>query len=91
MLDVTGARVEYTGLLVAGYVGLPVICLTGMLSAWVLLPVLSLPVGFSLVRRVWQNTEGPRLNRLLASTASLSLIFSLLLVFGLVFSVHLPV
>jgi 1,4-dihydroxy-2-naphthoate octaprenyltransferase len=90
MLDVAGTRVEYTALLIAGYVGLPALCLTGIRSAWVMLPVLSLPVGISLIRRIWHGTAGPQLNRLLAATASLALVFSLLLAFGLVFSVHLP-
>jgi 1,4-dihydroxy-2-naphthoate octaprenyltransferase len=90
VLDVTGTRAEYTVLLVAAYVGLPVVWFTGILSFWVLMPALSLPVGIALIKRIWQDTTGPKLNGLLAATASLALIFSLLLAVGLVFSVHLP-
>jgi 1,4-dihydroxy-2-naphthoate octaprenyltransferase len=77
-------------LLTGGYIGILAVWLTGAMSFWALMPILSLPLGLSLMKRIWHGTAGPELNHLLAATAALSLIFSLLLALGLVLSIHLP-
>ena len=79
-----GAKLEYTLLLVGAYV-LPVtIWLGGLTSGWVLLTCLSIPMAFSLNRKIRQTSGGPVLNQALAQTAKLSLVFSILLSVGLI-------
>ena len=90
MLGEAGTKLEYTGLLTGAYIGILVAWSTGAVSFWALMPILSLPLGLSLVKRIWHGTAGPELNQLLAATAAFSLIFSLLLALGLVLSAHLP-
>ena len=88
MLGEFGTKIEYTGLVAGSYICLLTFWITGAVSFWGLMPVLSLPLGISLVRRIWRGATGPAFNQLLAATASLSLIFSLLLAFGLVLANH---
>jgi 1,4-dihydroxy-2-naphthoate octaprenyltransferase len=51
---------------------------------WVLLAWLTLPLAVRLVRVIYGATEGPPLNKALACTANLDLLFSLLFAIGLV-------
>jgi NitT/TauT family transport system substrate-binding protein len=60
--------------------------LAGFASAWVLLPLASLPLAFLQIRLIRQLSDGPALNDLLAQTARLSFFFSVLLAVGLVLS-----
>ena len=79
-----GAKLEYTLLLVAAY-ALPVaVWMGGVASGWVLLTCLSIPMAFSLNRKIRQAKGGLVLNQALAQTAKLSLVFSILLAIGLV-------
>lgn len=81
-LGARGARAEY-GLLVAGAYGVAAaLGLWGGRSGWVFLPYLSLPLALRLVRTVQTGTAGAALNPVLASTAQLGLVFSLLLALG---------
>ena len=89
MLGESGTKVEFTGLLICSYIAVLVAWFTGAVPFWALMPFLSLPLGISLIRRIWLRAAGPELNQLLAATAGLSLIFSLLLALGLVLSIHL--
>lgn len=80
----TGTRSEYTILIAAAYV-LP------LLLWWiydfhplVLLPWLTLPLAVRLLRQIWRD-QGRPLNKALAGTAQLGLIFSLALAIGLIF------
>ena len=84
ILGERGTKIEYTLLAAGSYLGVLVFYFAGAVPLWGLMPVLSLPLGISLVRRIWRETSGPELNQVLAATAGLSLIFSLLLAFGLV-------
>jgi 1,4-dihydroxy-2-naphthoate octaprenyltransferase len=77
------ALAEYAGLLLAAY-AVPVALALRGLSPWVLLPLATAPLGVGLARRVQAHTDGPTLNRCLAGTAKLLLIFSLLLAAGLI-------
>ncbi len=68
------------------YLLAPVTWLFGPLTAWVLLPWLTLPVAAPLVRQVRNHTDGPSLNAALAQTGMLQLAFCMLLSAGLLLS-----
>lgn len=70
-------RKEYAGLIAGAYVLLPVYWLLGLISIWWWLPWLTLPLAVPLVRRVARES-GPALNAVLAGTARLQLLFSIL-------------
>jgi 1,4-dihydroxy-2-naphthoate octaprenyltransferase len=77
-----GARIEY-GLLVAGAYLVPLgIWLADVRSAWVLLPWLSAPLAVRLLRTIRSGAAGAALNPVLAATAQLGLVFSLLFAVG---------
>ncbi|MFH1487519.1 MAG: 1,4-dihydroxy-2-naphthoate polyprenyltransferase, partial [Pseudomonadota bacterium] len=80
-----GAKIEYVCLLAGAYITPPVLLASGLLSVFSLLPILSLPMAFALVRSILYK-EGPVLNKTLAGTAQLSLLFSVLFSIGLVLS-----
>ncbi len=84
ILGARGARLEYAALLAAAYAGMPALWLAGAVPVLALLSLLSLPLAISLVKRLSRSAAGPELNRLLADTARLALVFSLLLSAGLV-------
>jgi len=78
------SRMEYI-LLVAGAYTVPIImAAVGVFCAWVLLPLLSAPLAWRQIRTIRHSSGGPALNRLLAATARLALVFSLLLSIALV-------
>jgi 1,4-dihydroxy-2-naphthoate octaprenyltransferase len=80
------ARTLY-GLMVYGaFVTAPAPWVAGALSAWLLLPLLLLPVAVGLVRLVRRHADGPTLNRALARTGMLQLAFCVLLSAGLLAS-----
>lgn len=82
-LGPVGARVEYA-LLVAGAYLAPVAMVWGLGgSAWLLLPLATLPVGVVLTVRV-ARLNGRPLNRVLAATGQLELVYAALLAAGLV-------
>jgi 1,4-dihydroxy-2-naphthoate polyprenyltransferase len=70
--------IEYAALLIGSYFALPLIWLTSGGVWWWLLPWLSLPLAVRLVRAIGSES-GSMLNRRLAQTAQLALVFSLLL------------
>jgi len=80
-----GTRREFLTLMVAAYLIPIVLWVADLASHWLLLPVLSTPLAFSLVRYLDDHT-GADLNWALAGTARLSLIYSVLLSIGLIFS-----
>jgi 1,4-dihydroxy-2-naphthoate octaprenyltransferase len=49
------------------------------IGASLLLPLLSLPMAFGLVRRFWREHPGPAFNALLARTAKFQVLFAALL------------
>lgn len=81
-LGARGGRFEYVILVGLAYWMLPVFWVVCERSAWVWLPLVTLPHACGLVDRVFQNSDGPTLNAALASTAKLGMIFSLLLAVG---------
>jgi 1,4-dihydroxy-2-naphthoate polyprenyltransferase len=58
----------------------------GSLSAWVLLPLLTVPLAVRLIGTVRLHTDGPTLNAALAQTALLELAFCVLLSVGILLS-----
>ena len=80
------ARTLY-GLMVYGaFVTAPVPWVAGSLSAWLLLPLVLLPLAVTLVRIVRRHADGPTLNQALARTGMLQLAFCVLLSAGLLAS-----
>ena len=81
-----GSKIEYLLLLSAVY-AIPIILWLGSRSsAWIILPIVSLPPALVLMRRVWKSAGGQELNQALTNTAKLTLVYSLLLSIGLVLS-----
>ena len=78
------ARTLYSLMLLVAYVVL--IAVVFPLSAWVLLPVVTLPLAARLARTVRAHTDGPTLNAALAQTGMLQLLFCVLLSVGILAS-----
>lgn len=76
-------RDEYLAVLSLAYLSPALIALSGLLPAWVLVSWASLPLAVRLVHSVWTDT-GRALNRTLAATGQLELVFCLLTAIGLV-------
>jgi 1,4-dihydroxy-2-naphthoate polyprenyltransferase len=79
-------RLLYATMVYGAYVLAPVTWLFGPLDAWLLLPLLSLPIAGPLVRLVRNHSDGPSLNRALAQTGMLQLAFCMLLAAGVLLS-----
>jgi 1,4-dihydroxy-2-naphthoate octaprenyltransferase len=82
ILGARGARVEFTLLLIFAYAALVLMAAFDIIHPWALLPLLSLPRAVMLVRSL-RILSGSSLNKALADTAKLTLIFSVLLSLGL--------
>ncbi len=74
--------VEYALLLLAAYAVPPILFLTHRLSAWVLLPLLTLPAALPLLRSVHRD-RGRALNPTLGRTALLGVVFGALFALGI--------
>ncbi len=79
-----GTQIEYAALLAVAFVAPLVLWLGEDAGAWVLIAWLTAPLAVQLVRTLWRATDGPTLNRTLAGTARLGLLFSLLLAAGII-------
>jgi 1,4-dihydroxy-2-naphthoate octaprenyltransferase len=79
-------RVMYAAMVYLAYLLAPVTWLFGPLTAWVVLPWLTLPLAVTLVRQVHARVDGPSLNQALAQTGMLQLAFCMLLSAGLLLS-----
>ncbi len=77
-----GTRIEYVALLAVAYAVPLAFAVLGQFPFWVLLPWLTLPLAVRLVRSIY-GEQGRALNATLASTARLSLLFSLLFALGI--------
>jgi 1,4-dihydroxy-2-naphthoate octaprenyltransferase len=79
------ARTLYAAMLAGAFVCAPVPWAAGSdeLSAWLLLPLSAVPLAVPLVRTVRTRTDGPSLNRALAGTGRLQLVFCTLLSAGI--------
>lgn len=84
MLGPTGTRIEYGVLMGLAYL-LPLLLWLGYnYSVLVLMVWITVPLAYVLLREAMAGRGGPSLNSVLARTARLSLLFSLLLAAGLV-------
>ncbi len=83
LLGRRGARIEYVALLIVAYMAPVVLLLAFAQRAWVLLPLLTLPLALGLARAVFAAT-GPALNDTLAGTARLAALYAAALAVGLV-------
>lgn len=80
------ARTLYAVMIYISY-PLALICwVFGAMRAWLLLPWLTLPLALRVVGLVRRHTDGPTLNRALALTGQLQLLFCVLLCAGLLLS-----
>jgi 1,4-dihydroxy-2-naphthoate octaprenyltransferase len=77
------ARIEYAALLAVGYAIPALLAASGRASAWVLLPLVTLPLAARVARTVFTSTDGPTLNRSLKGTARLLFLHGLLFSIGL--------
>jgi 1,4-dihydroxy-2-naphthoate octaprenyltransferase len=77
-----GARAEYIALLAVAYGMLPGYWLIAGRSAWVLLPLLTLPIAWKRAQTVLTSSQAEELTGALAGTAQLGLVFSVLLALG---------
>ena len=83
-LGTRGTKLEYSLLLTGAYCGLLALWVCEIFSIWVLMPFLSAPLAWRLIRIIQHTTGGPMLNQTLASTAKLAFLFSLLLAIGII-------
>lgn len=79
-------RTLYATIIYLAYLLSPVTWIFGPLTAWVLLPWLTLPGAAPIVREVRNKVDGPSLNRALAQNGLLQLSFCVLLSAGLLLS-----
>ena len=86
ILGERGTKLEYLLLVTGAYIMPAAFFFSGGFSVWVLLPLISIPMSIPNIIAVYKD-KGPSLNKVLAKTAALSLVFSLLLAAGLVISV----
>ncbi len=81
-LGETGSRAGYVALLGASYLIPPIMVLTGAIRVWGLLPLLTLPLAAMVIREII-TISGRAMNKTLAGTARLALVYSLLFAIGL--------
>ncbi len=77
-----GGRIEYVLLVASAYGMLPVFYLACERSAAVFLPLLTIPIAYRLLDRVFRHRDAASLNAALGGTAQLGLFYSLLLALG---------
>jgi 1,4-dihydroxy-2-naphthoate octaprenyltransferase len=82
LIGPTATRIEYLVLLAAAYLLLPLGIALGLAGWWALLPLLTLPLAVPLVRTVFAE-QGRPLNRALAGTGRLHMLFGVLFALGL--------
>lgn len=78
-------RIEYTLMLAGAYLIPLLLRIGGAVQGWAwLLPWASAPIAWMLARDLWRAPRSPALNPILARTAQLNLIFSVLFAAGLI-------
>jgi 1,4-dihydroxy-2-naphthoate octaprenyltransferase len=83
------ARQEFISVVVLAFVIVVLLSISDLATPWLLLTWFSLPLVFSTSSSVI-NQRGKVLNKTLAGTGQLTLIFSLLYALGLILSVYIP-
>jgi len=80
------ARKLYTAVVAAAFLTAPLPWLLGSMTAWLLLCWVTIPLAVGVVGVVRTRTDGPSLNRALARTGALQLVFCLLFAAGILAS-----
>ncbi len=80
------SRRMYAGMVLIAYPVALIPWVFGPLTAWLLLPFLTLPLAAGVIKIVSTHSDGPSLNRALAKTGQLQLCFCVLLSVGLLLS-----
>ncbi|HET7620989.1 MAG TPA: 1,4-dihydroxy-2-naphthoate polyprenyltransferase [Gemmatimonadaceae bacterium] len=76
-------RRQYALLAVLAYLAPVAMLLSGLAGAWVLLPLLTIPIAYRAVSAILGGLSGPALNIMLAKSGKLQLLFGVLLALGL--------
>ncbi len=84
------ARQEFVSIVILAFVIVVLLSISDIATPWLLLTWLSLPLVFSTSSSVL-NQRGKILNKTLAGTGQLTLVFSLLYAVGLMLSVFIPI
>ena len=84
------ARQEFVSIVVLAFVMIVLLSISDIATPWLLLTWLSLPLVFSTSNSIL-NQRGKILNKTLAGTGQLTLVFSLLYAVGLMLSVFIPI
>jgi len=84
------ARQEFVSVVILAFVFVVLLAISDLASPWLLITWLALPMVFSISSSVL-NQQGKILNKTLAATGQLTLVFSLLYTIGLMLSVYLPI
>lgn len=84
MIGPQATRIEYVALLAVAFAVPMVLWATDLASTWVLLPWLTIPLAVRLVHTIYRTVDGAPLNKALAGTANLDLLFSILFSVGIV-------
>ena len=87
ILGERGTKAEYLLLHAAAYLVPLAGVLSGLISGWTFLILLSLPLSGAMIRMIWKE-QGPVLNLALAGTANLAFFYSLLLAAGLLIPLY---
>jgi 1,4-dihydroxy-2-naphthoate octaprenyltransferase len=85
-LGVRRTRVLYAAMLAGAFASAPLCWAFGSMTAWLLLSWAAIPLALAVARTVRTRTDGPALNRALARTGALQLIFCLLFAAGILAS-----
>ena len=84
MIGPQATRIEYLALLVVAFAVPLLLWAAGLASTWVLIPWLTIPLAVRLARTITRTVDGAPLNKALAGTAKLDLLFSILFSIGIV-------
>jgi 1,4-dihydroxy-2-naphthoate octaprenyltransferase len=76
-------RWEYLICLAGAYIVPVWMAISALISFWVILPLLTLPLAIRLIRSIWVE-HGRALNKVLAGTGQLELIFGILFAIGMI-------
>jgi len=85
-LGLRRTRTLYTAMIACAFLTAPLPWVLGSMTPWLLLTWLAIPLAIPVVRVVRTRTDGPTLNRALARTGALQLVFCLLFAAGILAS-----
>ncbi len=83
MMGPDNTRIEYSLLCTLAYLS-PIMMWINGWSPWIFISFLSMPLAAVLIRKIFMIESGPEMNKLLAQTAQLTLLHSVLFAIGLI-------